>query len=140
VANGCIFCSIVAGDAAADRVLDEEGVAAFLDVRPLFKGHVLVVPKAHVETLADLPADGIAPLFSAVQRIGVAVERALSADGSFMAINNKISQSVPHLHVHVIPRTKGDGLKGFFWPRQKYADDGERAAYAAKLRESLLRR
>jgi len=140
VANSCIFCAIAAGEAAADRVLDEDGVSAFLDVRPLFKGHVLVVPKTHAETLADLPAAAIAPLFSAVQRIGVAVESALGADGSFMAINNRISQSVPHLHVHVVPRQKGDGLRGFFWPRQKYAGDAERADYAARLRESLLRR
>jgi histidine triad (HIT) family protein len=137
VTNGCIFCSILRREHSADWVLEESGVAAFLDIRPLFKGHVLVTPTAHAETLADLPQESIAPLFSAVQRISRAIESGLRADGSFVAINNRISQSVPHLHVHVIPRHKGDGLRGFFWPRQKYAEDAERADFAKRIRDAL---
>lgn len=120
-------------------VLREGGVAAFLDARPLFKGHVLVVPEAHVETLTDLPAEAVAPLFATVQRLARAAQTALGADGSFVAMNNVVSQSVPHLHVHVVPRHKGDGLRGFFWPRQKYADDAERDAFAARIRAALSR-
>jgi histidine triad (HIT) family protein len=118
-------------------VLDEPDVAAFLDVRPVFKGHVLVLPRAHHQTLADLPAGLIVPLFGQVQRISAAVPAAYGAQGSFVAINNIVSQSVPHLHVHVVPRTKGDGLRGFFWPRSKYADDDEAAGYAGRMRDAL---
>ena len=134
MANGCIFCAIAGGEAAADRVLDEPGVSAFLDARPLFKGHVLVVPKAHAETLADLPPAAIAPLFSSVQRIARAVESALGADGSFVALNNRVSQSVPHVHVHVVPRNKKDGLKGFFWPRHPYSTEADADAVQAIVR------
>jgi histidine triad (HIT) family protein len=132
----CRFCAIVDG-AAAHRVLDEDSVLAFLDVRPLFPGHTLVVPKAHVETLADLPAELIDPLFGAVQRVSAAVEQAMAAAGSFVAINNRVSQSVPHLHVHVVPRNFKDGLRGFFWPRTHYADDEAMADVAERIRDAL---
>jgi len=134
---GCVFCAIAAGEIPASMVLRDDDVAAFLDARPVFKGHVLVVPRAHVPTLSDLPADGLAPLFGASQRIARAVESGLGADGAFVALNNKVSQSVPHLHVHVVPRKKKDGLRGFFWPRVAYADDAEREAFAARIRAAL---
>ena len=132
-ASGCRFCAILAGQAPAHFVLDEPDVAAFLDVRPLFKGHVLVVPRAHYVTLGDLPGELIVPLFGQVKRISAAMPEAYGAQGSFVAANNIVSQSVPHLHVHVVPRTKGDGLRGFFWPRGRYACDEEAAGYAARL-------
>lgn len=110
---------------------------AFLDVRPVFKGHVLVVPRIHHETITDLPPALLASLFEAVQRMAAAVPAALGATGTFVAVNNIVSQSVPHVHVHVVPRTKGDGLRGFFWPRTKYADATEADAYAARLRDAL---
>jgi histidine triad (HIT) family protein len=133
----CLFCRIIARDAAAHLVLDEPDAVAFLDARPVFKGHVLVVPREHIVTLTDVPPDGLAPLFATVQRVAAAVVRAFEAQGSFVAMNNVVSQSVPHLHVHVVPRTKGDGLRGFFWPRTRYADDTEAGAHAAKVREAL---
>jgi histidine triad (HIT) family protein len=141
----CTFCDIVARGAAnsgaanpgADFVYEDTDVVAFLDNRPVFKGHVLVVPRQHYVTLADLPADKIVPLFGVVQRISVAVPAALGAQGTFVALNNVVSQSVPHLHVHVVPRTKGDGLRGFFWPRTKYASAQEAAGYAAKIGRQL---
>ncbi|MBZ5732924.1 HIT family protein [Nocardioides sp. TRM66260-LWL] len=132
----CVFCRIVAGGLEADVVLDEPHLLAFLDQRPVFRGHVLLVPRAHVVTLPELPADLRDPFLAAAQRLATAVVEGLEAQGSFVAINNVVSQSVPHLHLHVVPRTKGDGLRGFFWPRTRYAD-GERAAYAARLREAL---
>lgn len=113
---------------------------AFLDTTPLFPGHVLLVPRRHHETLMDLPGALVEPLFEAAQRLSAAVQSAMEAQGVFVAVNNVVSQSVPHLHVHVVPRTKGDGLRGFFWPRQKYASDDEAAAVAARIRESLLPR
>ena len=134
---GCAFCAILAGTRPADVVLNEERAVAFLDLKPLFKGHVLVVPRAHVETLPDLPEADLAPLFSAVQRVCRALEQALEAHGTFVAINNKVSQSVPHLHVHVVPRRRKDGLRGFFWPREPYASDAEREEFAARLRGAL---
>jgi histidine triad (HIT) family protein len=132
-----MFCAIVAGDVPAHRVLEDDGFVAFLDVRPLFPGHVLVVPRPHVETLTDLPAAGAGPLFERVRALAGAMELALGAQGSFVALNNRVSQSVPHLHVHVVPRTKGDGLRGFFWPRQRYGSDEEAAAVADRLRSAL---
>ncbi|HVK27035.1 MAG TPA: HIT family protein [Nocardioides sp.] len=132
----CIFCAIVAGDAEADVVLDEPGFLAFLDRRPVFKGHVLLVPREHVVTLPDLPASERDGFLAAAQRLATAVVTGLGAQGSFVAMNNVVSQSVPHLHLHVVPRTKGDGLRGFFWPRRTYAD-GESAEYAARLRAAL---
>lgn len=134
--SACVFCRIVAGDLPGHLVLETDDLVAFLDTRPVFKGHVLLVSREHVVTLPDLPADLRAPFIEAAQRIATAVVEALGAQGSFVAINNTVSQSVPHLHLHVVPRTKGDGLRGFFWPRVKYAD-GEAAAYAEKLREAL---
>ncbi len=127
----------MAGDTPATRVFEDDEVVAFLDVRPLFPGHVLVVPREHVETLTDLPAAGIGPLFERVQALAGAMETGLGAQGSFVAMNNRVSQSVPHLHVHVVPRTKGDGLRGFFWPRQRYGSDEEAAAVAQRLRSAL---
>jgi histidine triad (HIT) family protein len=118
-------------------VLTTDACLAFLDTRPLFPGHVLVVPHAHHETLADLPLELVAPLFAAVQRVAGAVERAFGADGSFVAVNNRVSQSVPHLHVHVVPRRKGDGLRGFFWPRTRYADEAAALAARDALRAAL---
>jgi histidine triad (HIT) family protein len=135
-APGCVFCAIVAGETEADLVLDEDDFVAFLDRRPLFKGHVLLVPRLHVVTLPDLPAGLRDGFLHAAQRLASAVVAALGAQGSFVAVNNTVSQSVPHLHLHVVPRTKGDGLRGFFWPRKKY-DDGEAAAYADRLRGVL---
>ncbi|MGW0226926.1 HIT family protein [Actinopolymorpha singaporensis] len=134
--GSCVFCGILA-DRSADLVLDEEDVVAFLDVRPVFKGHTLVVPRAHVDTLLDLPGDLRDPYLAAIQRVARAMETGLGAKGSFVAVNNRVSQSVPHLHTHVVPRTKGDGLRGFFWPRHKYADEDEAREYAAKVRAAL---
>jgi histidine triad (HIT) family protein len=133
---GCVFCAIVAGQTAADVVLDEPDLLAFLDRRPVFKGHVLLVPRQHVVTLPDLPAGLRDGFLEAAQRLASAVVDGLGAQGSFVAMNNVVSQSVPHLHLHVVPRTKGDGLRGFFWPRTKYAD-GEAPAYAERLRDAL---
>jgi histidine triad (HIT) family protein len=133
----CRFCAILAGGADAHFVLDEAEVAAFLDARPLFKGHALVVPREHCETLADLPGDLVGPLFGWVRRISAAMPVAYGAQGSFVAINNIVSQSVPHLHVHVVPRTRGDGLRGFFWPRGRYAGGEEAAGYARRMHEAL---
>jgi len=132
----CVFCAIVAGEVPADVVLDEPHVIAFLDRRPVFKGHVLLVPRGHIVTLPDLPAALRDPFLEAGQRLATAVVDGLGAQGSFVAMNNVVSQSVAHLHLHVVPRTKGDGLRGFFWPRTSYAD-GEAAEYAARLRAVL---
>lgn len=132
----CLFCRIAAGDEHAFVVLDEPDVVGFLDVRPVFKGHVLLVPRAHVDNLTDLPAELAAPLLLAAQRVACAVRDGLGAQGSFVAMNNVVSQSVPHLHVHVVPRTKGDGLRGFFWPRLAYAER-EAEAWAGRLRDTL---
>ena len=131
-----MFCQIIVGEVAGDTVLETDDLVAFLDARPVFKGHVLLVPRTHVETLPDLPAGERDGFLAAAQRLAVAMKTGLGAQGSFVAINNTVSQSVPHLHLHVVPRTKGDGLRGFFWPRTKYAD-GEAAAYAEKLRAAL---
>jgi histidine triad (HIT) family protein len=135
----CPFCALVAHRAPAHWVLEEPNAVAFLDSRPVFLGHVLLVPRAHVETLIDLPAGDVGPLFQCAQRIARAVEEGLAADGTFVAMNNRVSQSVPHFHVHVIPRRKKDGLRGFFWPRQSYGTDGAAAEVAAKIRASLER-
>jgi histidine triad (HIT) family protein len=137
--EGCVFCAIIAGDQPAHVVLDDEVAMAFLDVRPLFPGHTLVVPRTHHETLGDLPADDVGPLFSRVQRLSRAMEEGLGAAGSFVAANNRISQSVPHLHVHVVPRNPKDGLRGFFWPRTRYPDEAAAKAVAERLRATLAR-
>ena len=129
----CLFCEVIGGREPAFVVLDTPEALGFLDVRPLFPGHVLVAPKEHAETLTDLPVDDVGPFFTHVQRMAGAVERAMGSTGSFVAMNNRVSQSIPHLHVHVVPRTKGDGLRGFFWPRTKYASDDEAQAVADRI-------
>ena len=134
---GCVFCAIVAGETAADLVLEDDDFVAFLDVRPVFKGHTLLLPRDHVDTLPDLPARLRDPFLAQAQRLAVAMTEALGAQGSFVAVNNTVSQSVPHLHLHVVPRTRGDGLRGFFWPRTKYADAEESSRYASRLRSVL---
>ncbi len=133
----CLFCAIVAGWAPAAVVLDEDHAFAFLDVRPVFPGHVLLVPRTHYAALADLPPATVGALFVTAQRLARAVEDGMGADGTFVAVNNKVSQSVPHLHVHVIPRRRKDGLRGFFWPRTRYADDDEMEQVAARIRTAL---
>lgn len=131
-----MFCGIVEGSVAADLVYDDEIVVAFLDRSPLFVGHTLVVPRSHVVTLADLPAADVGPFWRRVQYLSEQIPQVLGAEGTFVANNNVVSQTVPHLHVHVVPRRKGDGLRGFFWPRTKYGD-GESAATAARLRDQM---
>lgn len=129
----CVFCAIVAGSVPAFKVIDSPEGVGFLDTRPVFKGHVLVVPRDHVIQLTDLPTAQLAGYFGLVQRVAAAVPAALGAQGTFVAENNIVSQSVPHLHTHVVPRTKGDGLRGFFWPRHKYASDDEATDYAKRI-------
>lgn len=133
----CVFCAIAEGSVHAQVVLDEPDVVGFLDARPVFKGHVLVAPRAHVPTLLEVSAELMPVLMGAAQRVAAAVVEGLGSQGSFVAMNNVVSQSVPHLHVHVVPRTRGDGLRGFFWPRTKYVDSDEAEAYAARLRSAL---
>ena len=133
----CIFCEIAGGNLDAHIVFEDEVAIAFLDHRPLFPGHVLVAPREHYETLRDLPATHLEPLFADVQLLCGAVERGLDAGGSFVAVNNRVSQSVAHLHVHVVPRTKGDGLRGFFWPRHPYDDYDHAASVARQLRAAV---
>jgi histidine triad (HIT) family protein len=135
--SDCVFCDIAAGRVPAHVVLDDAEVIAFLDARPVFKGHVLVAPRLHVATLPDLPAQSVGPFFLRVQRISAVMPAALDSQGTFVAANNVVSQSVPHLHFHVVPRTKGDGLRGFFWPRLRYESDDEAAQYAERLRSAL---
>jgi histidine triad (HIT) family protein len=137
VAGGCLFCSIVAGDVPAEVVLDTDRIVAFLDHRPLFKGHTLVVPREHVVTLLDLDGPLRDELFARTQQVTAAVQAATSAAGSFVAVNNVVSQSVPHLHVHVVPRNPKDGLRGFFWPRGRYDDDAEAAGYRSAIAVAL---
>ena len=132
----CEFCVLLQAGRTSTWVFESETSVAFLDHRPLFDGHCLVVPREHCETLADLPASSIPTLFADVQLLSRAVESAMSAEGSFIAINNRVSQSVPHLHVHVVPRRRRDGLRGFFWPRKKYEEDQQEAA-AQRIREAL---
>jgi histidine triad (HIT) family protein len=131
-----LFCKIIAGEVPAEIVASTDVAVSFLDHRPVFKGHTLVVPRVHVVTLTDLPDDRVGPYFLEVQRITRAVVAGVEADGSFVAMNNVISQSVAHLHTHVVPRRRKDGLRGFFWPRTKYAD-GEAAQYAARIAGAL---
>jgi histidine triad (HIT) family protein len=141
VVEGCVFCRIVAGELPAHVVLDDEACMAFLDARPVFPGHVLLVPRDHHETLPDLPPALVEPFFAQARRLAAAVPEAMDAAGTFMAINNTVSQSVPHLHMHVIPRRPKDGLRGFFWPRVRYeGGDDEMAATAAAIRAALSRR
>ena len=134
---GCAFCIIVAGESPAHWVLRGDLCVAFLDARPLFPGHVLVVPREHRATMIDLLPEELSAVFGAAQKLTAVMESALGAEGAFVAMNNRVSQSVPHAHVHVVPRRKGDGLRGFFWPRQKYASDAEAATVAASLGAAL---
>lgn len=133
----CVFCDIVSGRVPAEIVWRSEDALAFLDNRPLFPGHVLLIPTSHIANLADLPAGQAGPLFQAAQTLDSAVQRALDAEGTFIAINNNVSQSVPHLHIHIVPRRKGDGLRGFFWPRRKYDSDEHLRETAEKIRRAL---
>ena len=133
----CAFCQIVAGQIASHVVFEDERSLAFLDNRPLFLGHSLLVPREHHETLLDLPDDLVTVLFTNARLLARAMEAGLDAEGSFVALNNRVSQSVPHLHVHVVPRRRKDGLRGFFWPRQKYTDDAHAEEVARVLRETL---
>lgn len=137
MAAPCTFCAIIAGSIDAHHVLEDDVAVAFLDHRPVFKGHVLLAPREHVDTLGDLDDALIEPFFSRAKTLARAVEAGLGADGTFVAINNRVSQSVPHLHVHIVPRKRKDGLRGFFWPRTKYAGADEMAAYAERIRGAL---
>ena len=137
MATDCLFCKIASGEVAADLVYEDEKAVGFLDHRPLFPGHVLLVPRQHVVTLADLPGGEVGGFFQTVQRLEKAVERGMEAEGSFVAINNVVSQSVPHLHVHIVPRKKKDGLKGFFWPRSRYRDEAHAKETAERVRAAL---
>ncbi|CAN5748574.1 hypothetical protein BH18ACT15_BH18ACT15_13450 [soil metagenome] len=133
----CVFCDILAGKLEAQIVYDDKSVAAFLDFRPLFAGHTLVVPTSHFEVLADLPEPFVGTYFAAVKKMALAVERAMDARGSFVALNNRVSQSVPHVHTHVVPRRPKDGLRGFFWPRTRYDSNDHAAKTAAAIRHAL---
>ena len=135
--SACTFCEIAAGRREADLVLDEPEALAFLDRRPVFPGHTLLVPRRHVDSLDDLPPELVAPLFDAARRLSRAVRVDVEADGSFVAVNNRISQSVPHLHVHILPRRRRDGLRGFFWPRLGYEDEVHRLRTAEAIRAAL---
>ena len=135
----CVFCEIVAGHRPASTVLEEERFLAFLDIRPVFPGHTLLVPREHVETLEDLPAGLTGPFADAAKRLATAVRVGTGAEGTFVAMNNTVSQSVPHLHLHIVPRTRGDGLRGFFWPRTGYEDDAHREAIRAGIVGALPR-
>jgi len=137
--DGCIFCQIASGAIAAPLVFEDEVCLAFLDHRPIFPGHTLLIPKQHYETLADLPETLIQPMFANAQWLERAIEAALQADGTFVAINNRVSQSIPHLHVHIVPRRRKDGLRGFFWPRQTYKDPDEMENIRKNLSETVMR-
>lgn len=138
--TGCVFCRVAAGDVLGTVVSETEHTIAFLDHRPIFPGHTLVIPREHIETLRDLPAELLTPFFAEVQRLSAAVQDGMDAQGTFVAENNVVSQSVPHLHVHVVPRRRKDGLRGFFWPRGKYANDAEMEAAGAAIRAALAAR
>lgn len=133
----CKFCGIASQTLPSAVVFEDALSIAFLDTRPLFPGHTLLIPKQHYETLGDLPPDLIGPFFQNAQRLADAIERAMEAEGTFVAINNRVSQSVPHLHVHIVPRRKKDGLRGFFWPRQTYASEAEMKAAQSAIRAAL---
>ena len=135
--DSCLFCRIVSGEVSATIVYEDNNAIAFLDHRPLFPGHTLLVPREHVETLVDLPQPLVGPFFETAQLLARAVERAMEAEGTFVAINNRVSQSVPHLHVHIVPRRKKDGLKGFFWPRTKYKTEEEMEVVQLKIATAL---
>ena len=140
VDDNCLFCRIVSGELPATIVYEDENAVAFLDHRPLFHGHTLLVPREHVETLGDLPTTLVGPYFEAAQLLTRAVQSALDAEGTFVAMNNRVSQSVPHLHVHVVPRRRKDGLKGFFWPRTKYKGEEEMKEVQSKIVAALKKK
>jgi histidine triad (HIT) family protein len=133
----CLFCRIASGVVAARVVFEDEISLAFLDHRPVFPGHCLLIPKNHYETLTDLPGELVGPFFRNAQLLVRAVESAMEAHGTFVAMNNRVSQSVPHLHTHIVPRRRKDGLKGFFWPRQPYKSDAEIEAVQSAIRDAL---
>ena len=137
--ENCLFCRIVSGEVSAVVVFEDDDTLAFLDHRPLFPGHTLLVPREHYETLTDLPAKQVGPLFNNTQLLARAVESAMEAEGTFVAMNNRVSQSVPHLHIHVVPRRRKDGLKGFFWPRTKYKTPEEMEVVHKKIVEKIKR-
>jgi histidine triad (HIT) family protein len=137
VGADCLFCSIVADEIAAEVVHADQRTVAFLDHRPLFPGHVLLVPRAHHGTIEDLPPALIEPLFATARSLAGAVRRAMGSEGTFIALNNTVSQSVPHLHVHIVPRNRKDGLRGFFWPRNPYEDDAHVARVADSIRAEM---
>jgi len=138
--DNCLFCRIVSGELPSTVVYEDENSVAFLDHRPLFPGHTLLVPREHFETLGDLPELLVGPYFNAAQLLARAIESALDAEGTFVAMNNRVSQSVPHLHVHVVPRRRKDGLKGFFWPRTKYKGDEEMKVVQDKIVAAIQNR
>jgi histidine triad (HIT) family protein len=135
----CVFCEIAKGEVSAHVVYSDDLTLAFLDFRPLFPGHTLLIPRDHVETLAELPEEMLAPFFASAQLLSRAMEEIMAAEGSFVAMNNRVSQSVPHLHAHIVPRRRKDGLRGFFWPRTKYDSDEAMAAVATELRDGVAR-
>lgn len=134
---GCVFDRIIAGEMSAHWVLDEDDVAAFLDIRPVFKGHALVVPRAHIETVAELTEGLLGELTGAARRVAGAQRKALGSDGTLIVLNDVISQSVPHVHVHVVPRRRKDGLRGFMWPRTRYESEAEAEEFATTIREAV---
>ena len=138
ITANCAFCNIVRGEVSSDGVFEDEVSLAFLDHRPVFPGHCLLVPKEHIATLNDLPTRLVGALFANAQLLARAVEQGLWAEGTFVAINNRVSQSVPHLHIHIVPRRRKDGLKGFFWPRQSYRDREHLASVQRALRETII--
>lgn len=139
MSKDCLFCRVVRGEVESHLVFEDEMSLAFLDQRPLFPGHCLLVPRAHHETLADLPDALVAPLFGNTKLLARAVEEAMAAEGTFVALNNRVSQSVPHLHLHIVPRRRKDGLKGFFWPRTPYQGPDEIRQVQAAIRAALAR-
>jgi histidine triad (HIT) family protein len=137
--NSCLFCNVINGNTHASIVFEDSLSLAFLDHRPLFPGHCLLIPKNHFETLTDLPANLVGPFFANVQLLARAIEIALDAEGSFVAMNNRVSQSVPHFHIHIVPRRRKDGLKGFFWPRSKYRSESELLEVQNLIRSAVAR-
>jgi histidine triad (HIT) family protein len=135
----CKFCQIATGEVQTYKVYQNEKTIGFLDTRPLFPGHLLVIPRQHVETITDLPPQLIGPLFEAARFLAMAVEQAMEAEGTFIAVNNRVSQSVPHLHIHIVPRRRGDGLKGFFWPRQTYQNEAATKAVQITIAQVISR-
>lgn len=135
--SSCLFCQAVSGDLAVRAVFEDEVSMAFLDHRPVFPGHSLLIPKTHYETLSDLPAELVEPFFKNAQLLARAVESGLDAHGTFVAMNNRVSQSVPHLHVHIVPRRRKDGLRGFFWPRYPYKSDADAEAVQRSVRDAV---